>query len=144
MVVPTFKAYAMAMERIERRLRTVTAALDAAGVRNAVVGGSAVAAWVATVNPAATRTTKVVDLLVERSQLPAVSAAIEGLGFTRQDLRGLVLFIDPEEPDRRSGVHLVWAGERVRPSYLFPRRRFTRPPGPAKGSWCSTWARLCA
>ena len=29
-------------------------------------------------------------------------------------LRRRVLFIDPEAPSKRSGVHLVWAGEKVR------------------------------
>jgi hypothetical protein len=28
--------------------------------------------------------------------------------------------VDPEEPSRRAGIHLVWADERVQPSYLLP------------------------
>ncbi|HRQ71416.1 MAG TPA: hypothetical protein PLU35_00130 [Phycisphaerales bacterium] len=110
----------MAVERVERRLRRVTAALDGAGVPYAVVGGNAVAAWVGRVDPSATRATKDVDLLVRRADLDRVAVAIEGLGFKRLDLRGLVLFIDPDEPSKRAGVHLVWAGERVRPSYAAP------------------------
>ena len=35
-------------------------------------------------------------------------------------MRSLVLFLDPDEPDRRSGVRLVWAGELVRPSQEHP------------------------
>jgi len=35
----------------------------------------------------------------------------------RDDLRRLVLFVDPAEPSRRAGAHLVWAAEKVRPSY---------------------------
>lgn len=108
----------MAVDRTERRLRRVTAALDSAGIRYAVIGGNAVATWVSRVDPAATRTTKDVDLLVDRATLPAVTRAFEELGFRREDLRGLVLFVDPEEPSRKSGVHLVWAGEKVRPSYV--------------------------
>jgi hypothetical protein len=108
----------MAVDRVERRLRRVTAALDAAGVRYAVVGGNAVAAWVGRVDPSATRATKDVDLLVQRSDLEAISRVMHDLGFERQVLRSLVLFIDPEEPSRRAGVHLVWADELVRPSYL--------------------------
>ncbi len=110
----------MAVDRVERRLKRVTAALDAAGVRYAVVGGNAVAAWVGRADPGATRATKDVDLLVRKADLAAVTDVMQELGFERQDLRSLVLFVDPEEPSRRSGVHLVWADRLVRPSYPCP------------------------
>ncbi len=116
----SFHSHIMAVDRVERRLRRVAAALDAAGVPYAVVGGNAVAAWVGRVDPSATRATKDVDVLVRRADLDRVARAIEGLGFTRANLRGLVLFVDPDEPSKRAGVHLVWAGERVRPSYTVP------------------------
>lgn len=112
-----FSAHVMAVERVQQRLRRVAAALEAAGVRYAVVGGNAVASWVGRVDPGATRATKDVDILVRREDVPRVSAAITALGFAREDLRDLVLFIDPDEPSKRSGVHLVWAGEKIRPSY---------------------------
>lgn len=108
----------MAMERVERRLKEVAGALDREGIHYAVVGGNAVAAWIATVDPAATRTTKDVDLLVRRDDLDHITRVLKALGFIREDLRSLVLFLDPEEPSRRSGIQLVWAGEKVRPSYL--------------------------
>lgn len=107
----------MAMQRVEERLRKVCAALDAAGIPYAVCGGNAVAAWVATVDPGATRTTKDVDLLVSRSDLARITQTLEGMGFVREDLRSITLFLDPSDLDRKTGVHLVWAGERVRPSY---------------------------
>ncbi len=110
----------MAVERVQQRLRKVTAALDATGIRYAVVGGNAVAAWVGRVDPGATRATKDVDLLVRRTDVPRITAAITALGFAREDLRDLVLFIDPDEPSKKSGVHLVWAGEKIRPSYTVP------------------------
>ncbi len=113
----SFRAHVMAVDRVEQRLRRVTAALDAAGVPYAVVGGNAVAAWVGRVDPSATRATKDVDLLVRRADVDRVSSAITALGFTREDLRDLVLFTDPDEPSRKAGVHLVWAAERIRPSY---------------------------
>ena len=110
----------MAVDRVEKRLRRVTAALDAAGIPYAVIGGNAVAAWVARVDPSATRATKDVDLLVERADLDRITEVMDGLGFGRHDLRSLVLFTDPEEPSKRAGVHLVWANEKVRPSYALP------------------------
>lgn len=110
----------MAVERVERRLRQVTAAFDGAGIPYAVIGGNAVAAWIARVDPSATRATKNVDLLVERGDLDRITKVMTLLGFVREDLRALVLFNDSEEPSRRAGVHLVWAGQRVRPSYSSP------------------------
>jgi hypothetical protein len=110
----------MAVNRVEQRLRKVSAALDTAGVAYAVIGGNAVAAWVGRVDPAATRATKDVDLLVRRTDAARVQAALEPLGFRRENLRDLVLFVDPEEPSRKSGVHLVWAAEKIRPSYTVP------------------------
>ncbi len=108
------------MERVEHRLRKVTAALDAAGIPYAVIGGNAVASWVARVDPEATRTTKDVDILARRADVQRLSEAIVGLGFQRHDLRRMVLFVDPEAPSKKSGVHLVWAGEKVRTTYSRP------------------------
>ncbi len=116
----SYRAFVLAMERVERRLRQVTGALASAGIPYAVIGGNAVSAWIARTNPAATRTTKDVDLLINRRDADRVGALLESLGFRRADLRRLLMFIDPEEPDPRSGVHFVWAGEKVRPSYPHP------------------------
>lgn len=116
----SYRAYVMAVDRVERRLQRVTAALDAEGIRYAVIGGNAVAIWVARYDPHATRTTKDVDLLVDRADLNRIKGVMGSLGFQCEDLRRLVLFVDPEEPSRLSGVHLVWAGEKVKPSYSHP------------------------
>ena len=110
----------MAMERVEHRLRLATRALDDAGVPHAVIGGNAIALWIATVDPGATRTTKDVDLLINRRDLDRATEALESLGFRREDLRSITLFVDPEEPNRKTGVYVVWAGERVRPLFAHP------------------------
>jgi hypothetical protein len=131
----SYRAFAMAMELVERHLRKVTAALDAAGIRYAVIGGNAVALWVAKADPSATRTTKDVDLLVERSDLGRINQVMHELGFEKQELRRLVLFIDPEAPSRRSGIHLVWAGEKVLPSYAHAAPALTETVRDAEGFW---------
>lgn len=125
----------MAMDQVERRLRKVTAALDAAGIRYAVIGGNAVALWVAKADPAATRTTKDVDLLVQRDDLQRIIEVMKGLGFELEDHQPLALFIDPEEPSRRSGVHVVWAGQKVRPSYAHATPKVTEAVRDAEGFW---------
>ncbi|MEM1354229.1 MAG: nucleotidyltransferase family protein [Planctomycetota bacterium] len=120
MATTGYAAFVMAMDRVEKRLRQVTAALDQADIPYAVVGGNAVAAWVAQVDPAATRATKDVDLLVRRDDESRIAEVMQGLGFVRQGLRRFILYIDPEEPSRRSGIHLVWAEVLIRPSYTCP------------------------
>lgn len=107
----------MAIDRVQKRLLKTAAALDAAKIPYAIVGGNAVASWVGRVDPGATRATKDVDVLVRRQDTPRITAALTALGFAREDLRDIVLFIDPDEPSKKSGVHLVWAEERIRPSY---------------------------
>lgn len=112
-----YSAFVMTMERVEKRLRQVTAALDEAGIPYAVVGANAVAAWVARIDPEATRATKDVDLLVQREDDQRIAEVMKRLGFQREDPRRPVLYIDPDEPSKRSGVHLVWAQTLIRPSY---------------------------
>ena len=73
----SFRAHVMAVDRVERRLRQVTAALDAAGIPYAVVGGNAVATWVGRVNPSATRATRDVELLVRRADLDRITQAMK-------------------------------------------------------------------
>lgn len=110
----------MAMDRVEKRLLKVTRALDNAAVPYAVVGGNAVAAWVSRIDRAATRTTKDVDLLIDQADLADVSKVMREIGFLREEILGVVMFIDPDEPSVRGGVHVVPAGQRVRPEYNTP------------------------
>src|SRR5687767_15733469 len=73
-----------AVERVRDRLRRAASALEAAGVPYAVVGGNAVAAWVATVDPAAVRNTQDVDILLRRGDLDAAARALAAAGFVRR------------------------------------------------------------
>src|SRR5438105_4891470 len=63
-----------AVAKVRERLLRATQALNQAGIPYAVAGGNAVASWVATVDEGAVRNTRVVDLLVRRDDLPAVTA----------------------------------------------------------------------
>ena len=110
----------MAVDRVEKRLRRVTAALDEAGIKYAVIGGNAVAAWVSRVDPGATRSTKDVDLLVDQSDIDRIESVLGEAGFTREDVLGVTLFKEPDEPSVRASIHLVWAQQKVRPEYALP------------------------
>ncbi len=72
-----------AVQNVRDRLLRATSVLNQAGVPYAVVGGHAVASWVATIDEGAVRNTRDFDLLVRREDLPALTAAFEQAGFLR-------------------------------------------------------------
>ncbi len=115
-----WEAYAMSLDDVTRRLRRITAALTEKSVPYAVVGGQAVAIWVATREPAAVRTTKDVDLLVRRDDLPRACAAALSVEMDYFEVMGVGMFLERSDPNPRHAVHLVWADERVRPEYELP------------------------
>src|SRR5215211_6456665 len=84
----------MAVELVRDRLRRAAAALEAAKIPYAVVGGNAVAAWVAKVDPTAMRNTQDVDMLLSRSDLEAAKAALGSAGFIYRHVRGIDRFLD--------------------------------------------------
>jgi hypothetical protein len=118
-----WEAYAMSLDDVTRRLRRITAALAEKSVPYAVVGGQAVALWVATREPAAVRTTKDVDLLIRRSDLPRARAAALSAEMDYFEVMGVGMFLERNDPNPRHAVHLVWADERVRPEYELPSPR---------------------
>lgn len=107
-----------AVEQVRNRLLKATASLESAGVPYAVAGGNAVAAWVASVDPAAVRNTQDVDVLLRRSDLDAATRALESVGFIHRRAAGIEMFLDGTQAKARDAVHIVLAGERVRPDYL--------------------------
>lgn len=110
----------MAAEKVKERLHRATGALDAAGVPYAVAGGNAVAEWVGRVDEDAIRNTRDVDLLIRRSDLAAVRAALEGAGFVYHQVLNVDTFIDGPEGKPSGRVHLLYAGEKVRQNDDFP------------------------
>ncbi len=109
-----------AVENVRKRLIRATDALDAAGIPHAVAGGNAVAAWVSRVDVSAVRNTADVDLLVRRSDLDRIKTALTGAGFVFRHAANIDFFTDGPDGKFRDGVHLLMAGERVRPDYATP------------------------
>jgi hypothetical protein len=107
----------MAAEKVKERLRRATKALEDAGVPYAVAGGNAVAEWVARADEGAVRNTRDVDLLLRRSDLPAARTALEGAGFVYYQLLDADMFIDGPQGRPSEAVHILFAGEKVRPEY---------------------------
>ena len=109
-----------AVEEVRERACRAAAALRQAGIPHVIVGGHAVASWVARVDKEAVRNTKDVDLLVRREDLPRVVDALQSIGFIHQNVAGVDLFLDGPEGSVRSAIHVVFAGEKFRPGYLLP------------------------
>ena len=80
-----------AVEAVRERALRASAALAEAGIPYAVVGGNAVAAWVARIDKAAVRNTRDVDILVRRIDFDRVKVALEAVGFTHHELMGVDL-----------------------------------------------------
>jgi hypothetical protein len=109
-----------AVEKVRDRLLRAAAALEQAGVPYAVIGGTAVAAWVSRVDEAAVRNTQDVDILIRRADLPAATEAMTRAGFSFRHVRGIDMFLDGPGAKARDAVHVLFASERVRPNDPVP------------------------
>src|SRR6266851_3356651 len=109
-----------AVEKVRERLLRASKALEDAGIAYAVVGGNAVAAWVAQVDESAVRNTQDVDIMIRRGDLEAATAALAQAGFVRRHVRGIDLFLDGPKAKARDAVHVIFAEEKVRPEYPVP------------------------
>lgn len=109
-----------AVAKVRDRLLRATKALNEAGIPYAVVGGHAVASWVATIDEGAVRNTRDIDILVRREDLPATTAAFEKAGFVPEDVLGVTMFLDGPNSKPSETVHLLFSGEKTRPDHLLP------------------------
>jgi hypothetical protein len=109
-----------AVDAVQERARRITAALDRAGIKYAMVDGNAIAAWVARVDLEAVRNTKDVNILVRRDDFARIIDVAQSVGFVHRKVTEVNLFLDGPEGSVRSAIHVVFAGEKVRADYLFP------------------------
>jgi len=116
-ITDLWQAYSVATDDVGARLKRICAALNEREVPFALVGGQAVVLWVSTRDPAAVRTTKDVDILLDRGDLPRARAAALAAGMDYFELLGVGMFLERDDPNPRHAVHLVWASEKVRPEY---------------------------
>lgn len=110
----------LAVELVRNRLKRAAAALEAAGIPYAVVGGNAVAAWVGKIDPNAARNTQDVDIVLNRSDLERAKNALTPAGFIYRHVKGIDMFLDGSGAKARDAVHVLFAGEKVRPDDLAP------------------------
>lgn len=89
---------------------------EAAGLEYRIVGGLATYLYVEQSEPDAGRLTKDIDVLVRSEDLDKLAAAAAALGFEhRRGAEGHDMLVRSEQPSARRAVHLVLAGELVKP-----------------------------
>ena len=108
------------MEKVRERLERACRALEESQVPYAVIGGHAVAAWVATIDDGAVRNTRDVDLLLREEDLSRAADALLRVGFHRDAVMGITVFLDGPDGKPSQGIHVLLAGRKVRESYATP------------------------
>lgn len=109
-----------AVEKVRERLLKTCRALEAANVPYVVIGGNAVAVWVGSRDEGAIRNTKDVDLLLNREDLTRAAVAMAGAGFDMDEVNGVTMFLERTDPMPSRGVHVIFAGEKIKPRDPYP------------------------
>lgn len=107
-----------AMEKVRERLERVCRALGEAAVPYAVIGGNAVAAWVSTCDEGAIRTTQDVDILLHLEDVDRATAVLKAVGFQRETVMDVTMFLDGPDGRPSQAVHIIWAGQKVEAGYV--------------------------
>jgi len=131
----SWQRMAEGIESVKQRLDRASAALGSTGVKYAVVGGNAVAAWVSRVDAAAVRNTRDVDILLRREDMDRAKAALESAGFVYRRVASLGkaaamdVFLDGPDAKVRDAIHILWAGEKAVPDAIeaTPQLGITEP-----------------
>ncbi len=93
---------------------------SSAGLEYRVVGGLAAYLYVEELEPDAGRLTKDIDIAVRRGDLERIAKAAEPFGLQHRHVAGVDMLVQAGKPSARRAVHLVFAGEKVRPEYPEP------------------------
>jgi len=125
--VLTIAAYDRHVDQLSQLLDRVARAFAQAGIEYRVVGGVAVFLHVAAQDPLAARSTRDLDIAVDRRQLAAILEAVRALGLEYRHVPGVDMLVDAQRPSARSAVHLVFVREKVRADYLEPVPDFSPP-----------------
>ena len=105
------------MEQLFGLADRVNQAFSGAGIEYRLVGGLAAYLYVEEAEPDAGRLTKDIDITVRREDLARIAQAVESVGLAYRHVAGIDMLVQKGEPSARRAVHLVFAGEKVRPDY---------------------------
>ena len=121
----TWERMIRAVEKVRERCARTVRILETAGIPYAVVGGHAVANWVASIDEGSVRNTRDVDILIRRADLDSVKSAMEADGFIFANAYGVDFFLDGPNAKPSEGVHLLYAGEKVKETDPVPTPEVT-------------------
>ncbi|HUE03774.1 MAG TPA: hypothetical protein VMR62_29730 [Bryobacteraceae bacterium] len=93
---------------------------SSAGLEYRIIGGVAVYLYVEEREPDAGRLTKDVDIAVRRADLDKIAAAAARFGLEYRHVAGVDMLVHPDQPSARRAIHMVFAGEKVRPDAVEP------------------------
>ena len=101
-------------------LRRITEPLEAARIPHALVGGLGVLVHVEEADPTHSVLTRDIDLMIERSELEQVKEITARHGFRFRHSAGLDMLMLGASGRARNAVHLLFSGEKVRPTQVLP------------------------
>ncbi len=92
-----------------------------------MIGGNAVAAWVATIDDGAVRNTRDVNLLLAEEDLVRATDALQAAGFVRDQVLGTIVFLDGPLGKPSQGLRILMAERKVKPEYVSATPSVHRP-----------------
>ena len=110
--LPVIERMGYTMDCLLDRARRFSDALRDANIPFSVCGGLSVMAWVETRDPSRARSTKDVDVLMRREDLPRAAAVLAPHGFVFVEVNGVPMFLDGPDGRPSQAVHVVIADER--------------------------------
>lgn len=116
MLINTF--FEERVDQLFEVLRRAAALLDEAGIRYQLAGGLAVYMHVDRIDHMHARLTRDIDICIDRPDVTKISEFVDKHGFQFRHADGIDMLLDRDRPNSRSAVRFVFAGEKVRPTYL--------------------------
>ena len=129
----TITAYDRHVRQLFDTIDRLARALAQARIEYRLVGGIAVFLHVHERDPLAARSTRDVDVAVNRADLERIIEAVRPVGFEFRHAAGVDMLVDAREPRARSAVHLALVGEKVRPEDTEPVPAFSPAARTAEG-----------
>lgn len=98
----------------------VSEAFESAGLDYRVIGGVATYLYVEEAAPDAGRLTRDVDIMVRREDMDRIAEAVKPYGLEYRHVAGVDMLVQSGQPSARRAVHMVFCGEKVRPTDPVP------------------------
>lgn len=107
-----------AARKVQARLVRVSRLLNESQVPYAVIGGHAVAAWVATKDESMMRASPEVEILVGPEDIAPIREVLEADGMVFRKVADMDIFLDDMASKEVDAVHLIYAGQKIRPEHV--------------------------